>query len=96
MGLPLVIQRLASIFVVFWHGFGAYYVSEISPFINAPGRVAAWIYFGLSGCLISYEFIDRKYNFSFIRLKIFYINRPSYPNFFLTIIYCEKIQKNDH
>jgi len=45
MDLLLIVRGLASIAVVFWHGFGAYHVNEISPLINIPGRTAVWIFF---------------------------------------------------
>ena len=45
MDLLLIVRGLAAIAVVFWHGFGAYHVNEISPLINIPGRTAVWIFF---------------------------------------------------
>ena len=75
MDLLLIIRGLAAIFVVFWHGFGAYHVNDISPLLNVPGRTAVWIFFGISGYVICYGFIHQKYSFSFNSLKNFYINR---------------------
>jgi peptidoglycan/LPS O-acetylase OafA/YrhL len=75
MDLLLIVRGLAATAVVFWHGFGAYHVNEISPLINIPGRTAVWIFFGISGYVISYGFIYKKYSFSFISLKNFYTNR---------------------
>ena len=84
MDLLLVIRGLAATLVVLWHGFGAYHVNAISPFINTPGRTAVWIFFGISGYVISYGFIHKRYVFGFESLKNFYINRflRIYPLFF--------------
>lgn len=94
MDLLLVIRGLASICVVFWHGFGAYHVSDISPLLNTPGRTAVWIFFGISGYVISYGFIHKKYNFSFESLKNFYINRllRIYPLFFCVSFFAWAIE----
>lgn len=88
MDLLLVIRGIAAILVVLWHGFGAYHANEISPLINTPGRTAVWIFFGISGYVISYGFIHKRYVFSFESLKIFYINRflRIYPLFFCVAI----------
>ena len=75
MDLLLIVRGLAAIAVVFWHGFGAYHVNEISSLINIPGRTAVWIFFGISGYVISYGFIHKKYSFNFSSLKNFYTNR---------------------
>jgi peptidoglycan/LPS O-acetylase OafA/YrhL len=75
MDLLNIIRGLAAISVVFWHGFGAYHVNDIAPFLNVPGRTAVWIFFGISGYVISYGFIYKKYCYSLISLKNFYINR---------------------
>ncbi len=75
MDLLLIIRGLASIFVVFWHGFGAYQAGDLSPLINIPGRTSVWIFFGISGYVIAYGFIHKKYNFGVESLKNFYINR---------------------
>lgn len=84
MDLLLVIRGLAAILVLLWHGFGAYHVNAISSFINTPGRTAVWIFFGISGYVISYGFIHKRYVFGFEGLKNFYINRflRIYPLFF--------------
>jgi peptidoglycan/LPS O-acetylase OafA/YrhL len=94
MDLLLVIRGLAAILVVFWHGFGAYHVNEISPLINTPGRTAVWIFFGISGYVISYGFIHKKYVFSYESLKNFYINRflRIYPLFFLVALFAWTIE----
>jgi len=75
MDLLLIIRGLAAIFVVFWHGFGAYHVNDFSPLLNIPGRTAVWIFFGISGYVICYGFIHQKYSYSFNGLKNFCINR---------------------
>lgn len=94
MDLLLVIRGLAAIFVVFWHGFGAYHASEISPLFNTPGRTAVWIFFGISGYVISYGFIHKKYDFRFESLKNFYINRllRIYPLFFCVSLFAWAIE----
>jgi len=84
MDLLLVIRGFAATLVVLWHGFGAYHVNAISPLINTPGRTAVWIFFGISGYVISYGFIHKRYVLGFESLKNFYINRflRIYPLFF--------------
>lgn len=88
MDLLLIVRGLTAIAVVFWHGFGAYHVNEISSLINIPRRTAVWIFFGISGYVISYGFIHKKYSFSFNSLKNFYTNRllRIYPLFICILI----------
>lgn len=94
MDLLLVIRGLAAISVVFWHGYGAYHASDISPLFNTPGRTAVWIFFGISGYVISYGFIHKKYDFRFESLKNFYINRllRIYPLFFCVSLFAWAIE----
>lgn len=94
MDLLLVIRGLAAILVVFWHGFGAYHVNEISPLINTPGRTAVWIFFGISGYVISYGFIHKRYVFGFEGLKNYYVNRflRIYPLFFCVALFAWAIE----
>lgn len=73
MDILLVIRGLAALAVVFWHTSG--YQAEIPSIINMPGRTAVWLFFGISGYVISYGFIHRRYSLTTMGFKHFYINR---------------------
>lgn len=78
-----IFRGLLALSVVIWHSVGAY--NLIPFFINIPGRVAVWIFFGISGYVISYGFISQKYKGNVKDLQDFYINRALkiLPLFFL-------------
>jgi peptidoglycan/LPS O-acetylase OafA/YrhL len=53
--------------------------------VNVPGRTAVWIFFGISGYVIAYGFLRRRYLIDGAGLKHFYLNRflRIYPLFLL-------------
>jgi len=73
MDFLLIIRGLLAISVVIWHSVG--FSSKLYPLINLPGRTAVWLFFGISGYVIAYSFIHRRYALSYLDLKDFYINR---------------------
>lgn len=82
MDLLLVLRGILSLFVVSWHVAG--YRAEFPPLVNIPGRVAVWIFFGVSGYVIAHGFISKRYKYCVSDLRDFYINRflRIYPLFF--------------
>ncbi len=81
--LLLIVRGIASLCVVIWHAGG--YLGTYPPILNVPGRTAVWIFFGISGYVIAYGFIHRRYTLKLSDLKDFYINRflRIYPIFIL-------------
>ncbi len=73
MDILTITRGILAISVVIWHSIGSY--DMIPFFVNIPGRVAVWIFFGISGYVICYGFISNKYNFNIGGLRNFYINR---------------------
>lgn len=71
--LLLVVRGLAALSVVLWHAEG--YKGDLPPAINLPGRVAVWLFFGISGYVIGYGFIHRRYRLVPLDLRDFYSNR---------------------
>ena len=86
MDLLLIIRGLAAISVVVWHTVG--YQGGL-PLINIPGRIAVWVFFGISGYVIAYGFLHRRYLFDSLGLKNFYLNRflRIYPLFLLLSLF---------
>lgn len=82
MDFLLITRGLLAISVVIWHFSG--YQSKIYPLLNLPGRTAVWLFFGISGYVIAYGFIHKRYRLTLPDLKDFYINRllRIYPLFF--------------
>lgn len=82
MDLLLITRGFLAISVVIWHFSG--YQSHVYPLLNLPGRTAVWLFFGISGYVIAYGFIHKRYYFKLSDLKDFYINRllRIYPLFF--------------
>jgi peptidoglycan/LPS O-acetylase OafA/YrhL len=85
MDLTLIIRGLAAIAVVVWHTVGH---NADLPLLNIPGRTAVWMFFGISGYVIAYGFLHRRYLFNSPGLKNFYLNRflRIYPLFLLLSI----------
>ncbi|MCE9619615.1 MAG: acyltransferase [Planctomycetes bacterium] len=83
MDLLLIIRGLAALSVVVWHAEGNH--AEFPPVVNIPGRTAVWLFFGISGYVISYGFVHRRYKYTLHDLRDFYINRflRIYPLFLL-------------
>lgn len=73
MDLLLIIRGLAALAVVVWHAEG--YHGQFPAMINVPGRTAVWLFFGISGYVISYGFIHKRYSLTLSDLKWFYMNR---------------------
>jgi peptidoglycan/LPS O-acetylase OafA/YrhL len=71
--LLLIVRGLAALSVVVWHAEG--YKARLPPAINTPGRVAVWLFFGISGYVIGYGFIHERYRLTFPDLRDFYTNR---------------------
>lgn len=83
MDLLTVIRGLAALAVVVWHVEG--FLGAYPAVLNVPGRTAVWLFFGMSGYVIAYGFIHRRYRFTVPDLKDFYTNRllRIYPIFFV-------------
>lgn len=82
MDLLLIIRGLAAISVVIWHTVGH---EAGLPLVNVPGRTAVWLFFGISGYVIAYGFLHRRYLLDGAGLRHFYLNRflRIYPLFLL-------------
>jgi peptidoglycan/LPS O-acetylase OafA/YrhL len=80
----LVLRGIVAYVVVYWHVEGCVLTSESSSFFVTSGRAAVWIFFSLSGFLLTSGFRSGRYSFTFLKLKDFYINRflRIYPLFF--------------
>src|SRR4051812_42359896 len=79
----LIFRGLLALSVVVWH-IGT--LNENTPaLINIPGRTAVWMFFGISGYVIAYGFIAKRYSLIGKDIKAFYINRflRIYPLFLL-------------
>lgn len=66
-------RGLAALAVVIWHQEG--YKGEIPYLINTPGRVAVWLFFGISGYCIYYGFSKNQYSLKKEKLTKYYKNR---------------------
>lgn len=79
----LILRGLLAVSVVVWHI--AESNDNIPVFIRIPGRTAVWIFFGISGYVISYGFLTKRYLLNRADIKAFYINRflRIYPLFLL-------------
>jgi peptidoglycan/LPS O-acetylase OafA/YrhL len=79
----LIIRGLLALSVVVWHS--GMLNANTTALINIPGRTAVWMFFGISGYVISYGFYTKRYLFTKKDLKAFYLNRflRIYPLFFL-------------
>jgi peptidoglycan/LPS O-acetylase OafA/YrhL len=82
-----MIRGLAALSVVVWHAEG--YKGRFPPALNTPGRLAVWLFFGISGYVIAYGFVHGRYRFTARELGYFYRNRflRLYPLFlFLSLL----------
>lgn len=68
-----MVRGVLALMVVVWHTIG--YNGELPTIINLPGRTAVWIFFGISGYVISYGFLKKNYKFNRISLFQFYKRR---------------------
>jgi peptidoglycan/LPS O-acetylase OafA/YrhL len=74
LDLLLIIRGLAALSVVVWHVEG--YKAQLPTVLNTSGRMAVWVFFGISGYVIAYGFLERgRYRLTFADLKYFYLNR---------------------
>lgn len=71
--LLLIVRGLAALSVVIWHAEG--YKATLPSALNTPGRVAVWLFFGISGYVIGYGFIHGRYHLTRADLRDFYTNR---------------------
>lgn len=69
----LILRGIAAALVVFWHVDG--YKGEWPAAINVPGRVSVWLFFIISGYVIAFGFVHRRYAFHGSDLVDFYRNR---------------------
>lgn len=78
-----MLRGVLALAVVVWHF--SLYDNHAPAFMSIPGRTAVWIFFGISGYVISYGFFSGRYGFSVKDLKAFYLNRflRIFPLFFL-------------
>lgn len=79
----MIMRGLLSLAVVIWH-VGE--VNAVTPhWMNLPGRTAVWMFFGISGYVISYGFFTGRYRLAAGDLGRFYVNRflRIYPLFIL-------------
>lgn len=81
-----MLRGILALAVVVWHF--SLYDDHAPAFLSIPGRTAVWIFFGISGYVISYGFFSGRYGFSQKDLKAFYLNRflRIFPLFFLLTI----------
>jgi peptidoglycan/LPS O-acetylase OafA/YrhL len=73
MDLLLLVRGFAAVAVVLWHTVG--YHGLLPPLVNLPGRIAVWVFFGISGYVISHGFAHRRYSYTATSLLRFYRNR---------------------
>ncbi len=66
-------RGLFSAFVVFWHVVG--YTRTIPDWMNVPGRISVWMFFGISGYVIGYGFFRGRHQFSGSGLQTFALRR---------------------
>ncbi|MCW3118358.1 MAG: hypothetical protein JWM28_2440 [Chitinophagaceae bacterium] len=79
----LIIRGLLAVSVVVWHLTST--GQNIPAVFNIPGRTAVWFFFGISGYVIAYGFLTKRYHLNGVDIKAFYINRflRIYPLFLL-------------
>lgn len=73
LDLLLITRGLAALSVVLWHVDG--YKGELPDLVNIPGRTAVWLFFGISGYVIAYGFLHKRYRLVASDFRDFYINR---------------------
>ena len=73
LDLLLMLRGILAISVVIWHGL---LTNGTAPFyLSIPGRTAVWIFFGISGYVISYGFFSGRYRLAAVSIRQFYVNR---------------------
>jgi peptidoglycan/LPS O-acetylase OafA/YrhL len=73
LDLLLIVRGLAALAVVYWHVEG--YKAQLPHAINTSGRMAVWMFFGISGYVIAYGFLTGRYRIATADLSCFYRNR---------------------
>ena len=94
--LALVIRGLAALSVLLWHGGFHAATNAISHYFIVPGRTAVWIFFAISGYLLTRGFTARKYQLTKFDLIRFYYNRALriYPLFLFVTAFCLALTPN--
>ena len=82
----LIIRGLLAAAVVVWHIVKSN--TNLPAWITIQGRTAVWIFFGISGYVIAYGFLTKRYTLQIDDIKVFYQNRflRIYPLFLLISI----------
>lgn len=75
--LSLILRGLFASAVVFWHTVGAYHVDAIPGWLNVPGRVSVWVFFGLSGYVIGHGFFTGRYSWCGSGLAVYLTRRAA-------------------
>ena len=83
LDILLILRGLLAVSVVIWHINASN--QNIPAVINIPGRTAVWFFFGISGYVIAYGFLTKRYYLNATDIKAFYVNRflRIYPLFLL-------------
>ena len=69
----VILRAFAASSVVVWHAHG--WNQAWPDVFNVPGRVGVWVFFAISGYVISYGFLHGRYRFEFPDVLNFYRNR---------------------
>ena len=95
----IIVRGLAAVSVVYWH-LGGYLDIEnyLASFFVIPGRLAVWIFFMMSGYLVSHGLCYGRYNKSLKGLSRFYVNRflRIYPLFLVVSLIALAIGYSDY
>lgn len=75
--LSLILRGLFATAVVWWHTVGAYHTDTIPHWLNVPGRVSVWIFFGLSGYVIGHGFFSGRYRTDLAGLRVYLSRRAA-------------------
>ena len=88
LDIALIARGLAASAVVWWHVKGFAADSSLEQMLTTSGRFAVWVFFVLSGYLISSGFFTGRYAFDGESLKAFFRNRflRIYPLFLIVTI----------
>lgn len=61
LDLSLILRGVFASLVVFWHTYGSEHAAAIPGWLNVPGRVSVWFFFGLSGYVIGRGLLSGRY-----------------------------------
>lgn len=73
--LSLILRGFFATAVVFWHTIGYRLEFPALDSINIAGRLAVWMFFGLSGYVIGYGFFKPRYDLSTRGLIVYILRR---------------------